>query len=59
LEKNREASAEELKEQKKELEGIVQPIVGKLYQGAGGGDGGAPPPGGEGGEQPDADRDEL
>jgi len=59
LEKNREASAEELKEQKKELEGIVQPIVGKLYQGAGGG-GGAPPPGGEGGEQqPDADRDEL
>jgi len=60
LEKNREASVEELKEQKKELEDIVQPIVGKLYQGAGGGAGG-PPPGGEqqGGEGGDADRDEL
>jgi molecular chaperone DnaK (HSP70) len=56
LEKNREASVEELKEQKKELEDIVQPIVGKLYQGAGGG---APPPPGSESEQPDADRDEL
>jgi len=55
LEKNREASVEELKEQKKELEDIVQPIVGKLYQGAGGA--GAPPPGGEQGG--DAEKDEL
>ncbi|CAD6185041.1 unnamed protein product [Caenorhabditis auriculariae] len=35
---NSEASAEELKEQKKELEGKVQPIISKLYK-----DGGAPP----------------
>lgn len=56
LEKNREASVEELKEQKKELEDIVQPIVGKLY--GQGGAGGAPPPGGEGGE-PEPERDEL
>lgn len=54
MEKNREASVEELKEQKKELEGIVQPIIGKIYQGS------APPPGGDqpgGGEE--AERDEL
>jgi len=59
LEKNREASVEELKEQKKELEDIVQPIVGKLYQGGGGPGAGGAPPGGEqqGGEEPE--RDEL
>ena len=41
LEKNHEADVEEFKTQKKQLEEIVQPIVGKLYQGAGGE--GAPP----------------
>lgn len=53
LESNREASAEELKVQKKELEEIVQPIVGKLYQGT---PGGPPPPESETGEQ---EKDEL
>lgn len=55
LESNREAEVEELKQQKKELEEIVQPIVSKLYQGAGGGAGGGPPPEGE----HDDARDEL
>lgn len=41
LESNREAETEELQSQKKELESIVQPIVGKLYEGGA-------PPGGEG-----------
>ena len=51
LESNREASVEDLQEQKKELEGKVQPIVSKLYK-----DGGAP----EGGEEPSSDdKDEL
>jgi len=36
LEKNQEADVEEFKTQKKQLEDVVQPIVGKLYQGAGG-----------------------
>merc|ERR1719505_222031 len=44
LEENQDAEAEELKAQKKEMEDIVQPIIAKLYQGAGG-----PPP--EGGEE--------
>jgi len=35
LEKNHEAEVEEFKTQKKQLEDVVQPIVGKLYQGAG------------------------
>ena len=62
LDKNQDASAEEYKEQKKELEGAVQPIISKLYQGAGGagqgagGQGqGAPPPG----EEAKEDKDEL
>lgn len=37
LEENQEADAEALKAQKKEMEDIVQPIITKLYQGAGGG----------------------
>lgn len=56
MEKNHEASVEEFKEHKKQLEEIVQPIVSKLYQG------GTPPPeGGEaGGEGEGAeDKDEL
>lgn len=36
LEKNHDADVEEFKTQKKQLEDVVQPIVGKLYQGAGG-----------------------
>jgi len=55
LDANKEATAEELQTQKKELEAIVQPIVGKLYEGAGGGAGGPPPP--AGGE--DDGKDEL
>jgi len=53
LEENTDASAEDLKAQKKEMEDIVQPIIAKLYQGQGGA-----PPGGEG-EEEDYDKDEL
>ena len=35
LEKNQDVDVEEFKMQKKQLEDVVQPIVGKLYQGAG------------------------
>jgi len=56
LEENQEADAEEFKAQKKEMEDIVQPIIAKLYQGAGG----APPGGEEGAEgEEDYDKDEL
>ena len=48
----KDASAEDLKAQKKEMEDIVQPIIAKLYQGQGG----APPAGGE--EDEDYDKDE-
>lgn len=34
LEKNNDADVEDFKTQKKQLEDVVQPIVGKLYQGA-------------------------
>merc|ERR1711925_62717 len=44
LEENQDASAEYMGAQKKEMEDIVQPIIAKLYQGAGG-----PPP--EGGRK--------
>merc|ERR1739838_179203 len=54
LDDNADASAEDLKAQKKEMEDIVQPIIAKLYQGQGG----APPPGGEE-EEEDYDKDEL
>jgi len=40
LEENQDAETEDYKTQKKELEDVVQPIIAKLYQGAGG----APPP---------------
>lgn len=49
-----DASTEELQEQKKKLEGEVQPIISKLYQGAGG----APPPEGEQAPE-DETKDEL
>jgi len=55
LEENQEADVDEFKAQKKEMEDIVQPIIAKLYQGAGG----APPGGEEGGEEEDYDKDEL
>ncbi|XP_070515809.1 endoplasmic reticulum chaperone BiP isoform X3 [Cardiocondyla obscurior] len=44
LEDNQDTDPEEYKKQKKELTDIVQPIIAKLYQGAGGG---VPPTGGE------------
>lgn len=44
LESNLDADTEEYKAQKKELDEVVQPIMSKLYQGAGG----APPTGEEG-----------
>lgn len=46
LEENQDTDTEEYKKQKKELEDVVQPIITKLYQGAGGA-GGAPPTGGD------------
>ncbi|KAG5322412.1 BIP protein, partial [Pseudoatta argentina] len=52
LEDNQDTEPEEYKKQKKELTDIVQPIIAKLYQGAGGG---VPPTGGE----DDDMRDEL
>uniref|UniRef100_A0A915K3Q7 Endoplasmic reticulum chaperone BIP n=1 Tax=Romanomermis culicivorax TaxID=13658 RepID=A0A915K3Q7_ROMCU len=54
MDSNKEASVEELKQQKKELEEIVQPIISKLYQGAGG----APPPSGAP-EEDASSKDEL
>jgi len=50
LDANQEADAEAFQEHKKTLEGIVQPIVSKLYEGQ------APPPGAE---EPEGDHDEL
>ena len=63
LDSNKDADAEDCKKEKKKLEDVVQPIVSKLYQGAGG-QGGAPPPGGEGaegaeGDEKPEDKDEL
>ena len=53
LEKNSDASAEDFKEQKKELESVVQPITSKLYAGAG--EAGEAPPT----EEDESSRDEL
>jgi hypothetical protein len=56
LDSNRDASVDELKERKKDLESKVQPIISKLYAGQ-------PPPPGEGGEDagagPTEEKDEL
>jgi len=52
LESNPEAETEAYKEKKTELEGIVQPIMTKLYEQSGG----APPPEGE---SEDTEKDEL
>jgi len=54
LDSNKDASPDDLKERKKELESKVQPIIAKLYAG------GAPPPGGEDAGQDEKDeKDEL
>ncbi|XP_043193294.1 endoplasmic reticulum chaperone BiP-like [Amphibalanus amphitrite] len=53
LDANQEADAAEFKAQKKEMEDIIQPIISKLYQGAGG----APPPTGD--DDSSSDKDEL
>jgi len=55
LEENQEAEAEELKAQKKEMEDIIQPIIAKLYQDAGG----APPTGEEEAGDEEDFKDEL
>jgi len=55
LDGHQDAEAEEFKEKKKEVEGIVQPIISKLYEGAGG----APPPEGEEEADSDNEKDEL
>merc|ERR1712227_565897 len=52
LEENQEAEAEDLKAQKKEMEDIIQPIIAKLYQGAGG-------PGGPGGDEAEEEEEDL
>lgn len=52
LEENQDVESEQYRKQKKELEDVVQPIIAKLYQGAGGP---SPPPT----EAEDDVRDEL
>ncbi|KAB7500284.1 hypothetical protein Anas_14305 [Armadillidium nasatum] len=42
LDQNQLAEKEEFQHKQKELEGIVNPIITKMYQGAGGGAGGMP-----------------
>ena len=44
LDANQEASKEEFEDKQKEVEGIVNPIMTKLYQSAGGAPGGKLPP---------------
>jgi len=56
LESNQEADVEDFKQQKKEIEDIVQPIIAKLYQGAGGS---GPPPTGAEEDEDDAGHEEL
>ena len=56
LEKNQDASVEEFKAHKKELEDAVQPIISKLYEGAGGT---PPPPQGDADKEKEKEKDEL
>ena len=49
LDHNQTAEKEEFDHQQKELESVCNPIITKLYQGAGGGAGGVPPGGFPGG----------
>merc|ERR1712146_405331 len=55
LDENQDAEAEQFKEQKKEVEDLVQPIISALYQGAGG-EGGE---GGAGAEEEEFDDEDL
>jgi len=62
LESHADASAEELKEEKKKLEDIATPIVSKIYQASGGAGGEGAGAGGEGptpGSEEKEDKDEL
>eukprot|EP00878_Enallax_costatus_P000139 GHUV01000180.1.p1 GENE.GHUV01000180.1~~GHUV01000180.1.p1 ORF type:complete len:654 (+),score=266.36 GHUV01000180.1:114-2075(+) len=52
LEANQLAEVEEFEHQQKELEGVCNPIISKMYQGAGGMPGGMPDMGGMGGGDP-------
>merc|ERR1719353_1975335 len=53
LDKNQLAEKDEFEAKQKELEGVVNPVMMKVYQAAGGGgDGGMPDMGGMGGEAP-------
>jgi len=51
VESNEHAGKDEYENKQKELEGVCNPIVTKLYQGAGGGPGGMPDFGGAGGDE--------
>jgi hypothetical protein len=53
LDSNKDASVDELKERKKDLESKVQPIISKLYAGQG------PPPGEGDMPPPTEEKDEL
>ena len=53
MENNESASVSDLNARKKQLEDAVQPILAKLYAGAGGA------PGGEGAEESTDGKDEL
>lgn len=53
LESHQDADTEDFKQKKKEVEEIVQPVISKLYEGAGG----APPPSGS--DEDDQEKDEL
>lgn len=55
MESNLDAEVDEMKEQKKKLEEVVNPIISKLY----GQQGGAPPPGGEPESEGGDEKDEL
>jgi len=57
LEENQSAEAEEFKDKLKEVEKIVNPIVGSVYQGAGGAPGAGA--GGAGGDDEDFGNEEL
>eukprot|EP00091_Calanus_sinicus_P021281 TRINITY_DN6218_c0_g1_i1.p2 TRINITY_DN6218_c0_g1~~TRINITY_DN6218_c0_g1_i1.p2 ORF type:complete len:127 (+),score=56.18 TRINITY_DN6218_c0_g1_i1:33-383(+) len=54
LDANQLAEVEEFNDKQKEVEGVCNPIITKLYQGAGGMPGGMPDMGGMGGGMPGA-----
>jgi heat shock protein 5 len=59
LEDNQEAEKEEFEAKQKEIEGVVNPIMQKVYQGAGGAPGAEGDEGGDDEEEDDEDHDEL